>query len=161
MLCLIIAWTETEHLFSLLILWHLRRNKALFFLSTKKPNFWHRLLKRKVRNISFEWVRFLTDSVFIPEQDMIQKNTGEQDIIKSQDWLKNTKNSYMKHGWIFWSGEDYISNMQMISWVSKRCSQSPSWPVVLQQFAFQNQKCLIVWYTSSKRFFLPSSASID
>ena len=34
-------------------------------------------------------MRFLTDSVLLPEQDMKQKDTGEQDIIKSQDWLKN------------------------------------------------------------------------
>ena len=70
-------------------------------------------------------MRFLTDSVLLPEQDMKQKDTGEQDIIKSQDWLKNTKNSYMKHGWRFWSGEDYICNMQMISWFSKGVANLP------------------------------------
>ena len=87
--------------------------------------FWNRLLKRKVRNIPFEWVRFLTDSVLLPEQDMKQKDTGEQDIIKSQNWLKNTKNLHMKHGWRIGSGEDYICNMQMISWLSKGVANPP------------------------------------
>ena len=96
-----------------------------FFLSPNKLQTWNRSLKRKVRNIPFGWVRFLTDSVLLPEQDMKQKDTGEQDIIKSQDWLKNTKNSYMKHGWRFWSGEDYICNMQMISWFSKGVANLP------------------------------------
>ena len=59
-------------------------------------------------------------------------------------WIfKKKKKSNAKHGSICWSGQDGFCNMQMILLNFCGCSQSPSYPMVLQSLAYKNKN---VWF---------------
>ena len=108
----------------MLILWHLKKDKPLFPIP-KKTYMLIQIVEEEGLKHSFWMSDIFKQTVLLPEQDMKQKDTGEQDVIKSQDWWYNKKNSYMKRGWRFRSGKDNICNMQMISWVSKGVANLP------------------------------------
>ena len=128
-----------------------------FFLSPKKLKNWNRLLKRKVRNIPLGWMRFVNRQCLTTrirhETDRYWRTGHHQESRLIIEYKKFICETWLKI---------LIRRRQYLQYANdfKRWSQSASWPVVLKQLAFQNQKCLIAWYTSLKSLCLQKSASI-
>ena len=123
----------------------------------KKPTWWYRLLKKKVKNIPFERVRF------VDKQCLSTRTTHETERYWKTRHHQESRliieyNEFIYETWL----KILIRRRQYLQYANdfKRWSQSASWPVVLKQLAFQNHKCLIAWYTSLKSLCLQKSASI-
>ena len=64
-----------------------KRKISPLSLSPTKPHVDTDCWRRKSKTFLLKEWDLSTNSVFLPEQDMKQKDTGIPDIIKSQDWL--------------------------------------------------------------------------